>query len=127
MPAEPVKENAREPPSRIHARNLAGPNDRENRMIIGRIKARRMRNPSQKVEAGDRSMRVCARCTRFGNNSHHAASMDGNAILRINRIKKMAEMSAMGISFLLMDTRDTEELVEKLQVLPSTSRKSARR
>jgi hypothetical protein len=34
-----------------------------------------------------------------GNNSHHAVSMAGKAMPRINKTKKMADMSAMGSSF----------------------------
>jgi hypothetical protein len=54
------------------------------------------RNPSQKEEARDVSIRSWARPMRFGNNNHQAASMAGKAMPRIRRMKKMAEMSAMG-------------------------------
>jgi hypothetical protein len=52
---------------------------------------------------------------RFGNNNHHVASMAGKATLMISRIKKMTDMSAMGMSFLLFDIRDTGEDRKKLQ------------
>ena len=53
-------------------------------------------SPSQKERARDFSIRVCARAMSDGNNSHHAASIAGKAMLMISRMKKMAEMSAMG-------------------------------
>jgi len=60
-----------------------------------------MTSPSQKDWERVFSMRVCARWITEGNNSHHAVSMAGRAIPMMRRMKKMADMSAMGESFLV--------------------------
>ena len=63
---------------------------------MGIVTAMMMTNPNQRDRDRDFSMRVCARVTRAGNNSHQAASIAGKAMLMMSRMKKMAEMSAMG-------------------------------
>jgi hypothetical protein len=107
MPAEPMEEIVSEAPSKIQATNFAGPKGSAKRRMMGIIKAINIISPIQNVAQGVFSTRVCAREIKFGNNSHHAVSMAGNATPIINKMKKMADMSAIGISFRLVVTRDT--------------------
>jgi hypothetical protein len=102
MPAEPIEETVSEAPSKIQPKNFAGPKGSAKRIMIGITKAINVINPIQNVPQGVFSTRVCAREIKFGNNSHHAVSMAGKAIPIIKRMKKMADMSAIGKSFLLV-------------------------
>jgi len=96
MPAEPMEEIVSEAPSKIQPKNFAGPKGSAKRIMMGMRKAINVINPIQNVDQGVFSMRVCAREIKDGNNNHHAVSMAGNATPMINKMKKMADMSAIG-------------------------------
>ena len=96
MPAEPIEERARDAPSKTQPMNLAGPKGRASRITMGMVTAMTIITPIQKVCMGVFSTRVCAREIKEGNNSHQAVSMAGKATPMINRIKKIADMSAIG-------------------------------
>jgi hypothetical protein len=115
MPAEPMEEIVSERPSKIQATSFEGPKGSAKRIMIGMRKAIKVINPIQNVAQGVLSTRVCAREMSDGNKSHQAVSIAGKAMPMIKRMKKMAEMSAIGISFRLVDVRDTEVGRKKLQ------------
>ena len=124
MPAEPMVEMASAAPSRIQPMNLAGPNGRASRMTMGMVTAMTRMSPSQKVPQGVLSTRVWAWAIKAGNNSHHAVSIAGKAVPIMSRMKKMAEMSAMGdVLSVLVDVRDTGmgwgKLQEKQRIMSS--------
>src|SRR5262245_24977884 len=102
-----MEETVSDAPSKIQPISLAGPSGSASRVKMGTVSAMTITSPSQNEEARDFSIRVCARAMRFGNKSHHTVSMAGKAMPRISRIKKMAEMSAIGKSFHLVDIKDT--------------------
>jgi len=115
MPAEPMEEIVSKRPSKIQPNSFAGPKGSAKRIMMGTTKAIKVINPIQNVAQGVFSTRVCAREMSDGNKSHHAVSMAGNATPMINKMKKMAEMSAIRISFRLFDIRDTGMVGKKLQ------------
>ena len=101
IPAEPMEEMASDAPSKIQPMNLAKPKGRASKMIMGMVTAMIRRSPIQKVCMGVLSTRIWAREINAGNNSHKAVSMAGNAMPMINKMKKIAEISAIGF-FLFM-------------------------
>lgn len=115
MPAEPIEEIVREAPSKSQPKNFAGPKGSAKRIMIGITKAINVMNPIQNVPQGVFSTRVCAREIKDGNKSHHAVSIAGNATPMINKMKKIEDMSAIGISFRFVVIRDTGMNVKKLQ------------
>lgn len=115
IPAEPIEEIVSERPSKIQPNNFAGPKGSAKRIMMGATKAIKVINPIQNVAQGVFSTRVCAREISDGNSNHQAVSIAGKATPMIKRIKKMAEMSAIGISFRLFDIRDTGMVGKKLQ------------
>ena len=96
MPAEPMEESARDAASKTQPMNFAGPNGRASRITMGMVTAMTIITPIQKVCMGVFSTRIWAREMTAGNNSHHAVSMAGKAMPMINKMKKMADMSAIG-------------------------------
>ena len=96
MPAEPMEESARDTASKSQPINFAGPNGRASKMTMGMVTAMMIITPIQKVCMGVLSTWVWAREMTAGNNSHHAVSMAGKAMPMINKMKKIAEISAIG-------------------------------
>ena len=96
MPAEPMDESAKDAASKTQPKNLAGPKGRASKIMMGMVTATMRTSPIQKVCMGVLSTRVWAREMTVGNNSHHAVSMAGKAMPMINKMKKIAEISAIG-------------------------------
>ena len=108
MPAEPMDESAKDAASKTQPKNLAGPKGRASKIMMGMVTATMRTSPIQKVCMGVFSTRVCAREISAGNNSHNAVSMAGNAMPMINRMKKIADMSAIGFVLFLFELQGVQ-------------------
>src|SRR5687768_18228222 len=114
MPAEPIEETARAAASKNQPANFAGPKGSASSTTMGIVRTIIKTSPIQNVPQGVCSTRACARETTEGNNSHHAVSMAGKATPMINKMKKMAEMSAMGNPFCLVNYRRYRDGAQKV-------------